>query len=246
MISIRICAIIPTYNNPETLRDVVLRVKTHIPEIIIINDASSAVTHDLCNALAHEGIARVHHRVINGGKGAAVKDGLTIAAYEGFTHALQIDADGQHETHDIPHFLHAAQTGPYAMILGAPHFDSTAPKSRLWGRQISIFWTHLETGSTAITDPMCGFRIYPIHAALRVASNCGNRMDFDNAILVRMLWNRTPVINIPTRVRYLTASEGGVSHFRAVRDNIHISWMHTRLVITRIVHLVLGVFHRGT
>ena len=126
-------------------------------------------------------------------------------------------------------------------MLGAPVFDDTVPKSRLKARQITIFWTNLETGGKVIEDPMCGFRVYPLKAALAAGAS-GDRMDFDPEIAVRMVWDRVPVVNLPTKVRYLSAEEGGVSHFKMFRDNALISWMHTRLVAAGMVRWVLGLF----
>jgi len=153
---------------------------------------------------------------------------MRLAQELGFTHAVQIDADGQHDDRQITEFLLAARRQPGALILGEPIFDETAPSIRVRGRRISRFWTDVETGGRVINDPLCGFRVYPLEAVGRLGS-IGNWMDFDAEIAVRLVWQGCRVVNIPTKVRYLTAEEGGVSHFRMVRDNLHISWSHTRL-----------------
>ena len=170
----------------------------------------------------------MHRRERNGGKGAAVRTGFDEAKRLGFSHVLQVDADGQHALEDIPRFLDAARRRPSALILGRPVFDETQPRGRAIGRQISIFWVRVETGGRSIADPQCGFRVYPLEAALAAGAR-GNRMEFDQELPVRMVWQRVPVLNLETRVRYLTADEGGVSHFRLFRDNLAISWLHTRL-----------------
>jgi hypothetical protein len=92
----------------------------------------------------------------------------------------------------------------------------------------------METAGRIIRDPMCGFRVYPLEAAARAAAR-GNRMDFDPELAVRLVWQGTPVSNLETYVRYLSPSDGGVSHFQMFWDNARISWMHTRLVLTAIV-----------
>jgi glycosyltransferase involved in cell wall biosynthesis len=232
------CALVPTYDNPDTIGPVVDRVRTWLPDVIVVDDGSREPGRQAVQALASTPRVHVHRRGKNGGKGAAVKDGFRIAHGLDFTHALQIDADGQHQLEDIPRFLEAARAQPWALILGAPLFDASAPKARLIGRQITRFWANLETyGKRVIQDPMCGFRVYPLDAAIRADAK-GNAMDFDPEIAVRMVWGQTPVVNLPTRIRYLTREAGGVSHFRRVRDDALISWMHTRLMLGAILRLV--------
>lgn len=225
--------LIPTYDNPATIRAVVSRARAQVDEVLVVDDGSAEPAQRVLRALSSEGLATVHRRLLNGGKGAAVKTGLAAARALGWTHALQVDADGQHELDDLPRFLEVARAHPDALILGAPVFDASAPKARRIGREVTIFWTNFEAGRGVITDPMCGFRVYPIEAALAVRVE-GDAMDFDPEIAVKMAWAGTPVINVPTRVRYVSRDEGGVSHFRLLRDNALISWMHTRLSIERI------------
>jgi glycosyltransferase involved in cell wall biosynthesis len=236
----KLCAVIPTFNNPATIRSVVERVRQHIGDVIVVNDGSGPEGRAACEALAAEGLADVVHRAVNGGKGAAVKDGLRRAKERSFTHALQIDADGQHTIEDIPRLLEAARREPRALVLAAPRFDGTAPKARLWARQITIFWTNLETRRGLIEDPMCGFRVYPVDDAL-TASVEADYMDFDPEVAVRLAWAGLPVVNVPTKVRYVSRDEGGVSHFRVFKDNALISWMHTRLVAIRIWRSLLSM-----
>lgn len=231
---ISVCAVIPTYDNAGTLRAVVDGVRRHVPEVIVVDDGSGPEARAEAEALGREGLADVVFRERNGGKGAAVKSGLVRAHERGFTHALQVDADGQHALDDAPRLLSAAQARPEALVLGLPEFDATAPRSRVVGRRISVFWVRVETGGDFIRDPLCGFRVYPVEAALQAAARAGDRMDFDPEVVVRMVWDGVPVVHVPTRVRYIPAEEGGVSHFRMVHDNMLISWAHTRLCLERI------------
>ncbi len=224
----RPCVVIPTYNNPATIAKVVHRVREYLEHVIVVDDGSDTPGREAVAELGEAQLAHVVHRRQNGGKGAAVKTGFETAAKLGFTHVLQVDADGQHNLGDIPTFLQAAADQPKALILGAPIYDETAPRSRLIGRKITLFWTNIETHGRVIHDPMCGFRVYPVDAVLQLR-RLGERMDFDIEIAVRMVWLGVPVVNLPTQVRYLDADEGGVSHFDMLWDNVRISWLHTRL-----------------
>ncbi len=230
--SFRPCVLIPTYDNPRTLEAVVRSVRKHAEHVIIVDDGSGDAGRLAAVRLGRQGLARVHRRERNGGKGAAVKTGFVRALEAGFTHALQIDADGQHDVDDLPRFLEAARARPAAVVLGRPVFDHSQPRGRAIGRRISQFWVNLETGGRVIEDPQCGFRVYPLEASLRARAR-GNRMQFDQELPVRLVWAGRAVVNLPTRVRYLRPEEGGVSHFQMLRDNLRISAMHTRLVLER-------------
>src|SRR3546814_565626 len=164
----------------------------------------------------------------NQGKGAAVKSALRAAHARGFTHALQIDADGQHDVGDIPKMLALAQQHPAAVITGQPVYDASVPHGRLAARYLTHVWVWIETLSLGIRDSMCGFRVYPLPAVVAVLekAHLGSRMDFDPEVLVRLAWSGIAVVSLPTRVTY---PEGGQSHFRMVEDNLLITWMHVRL-----------------
>jgi glycosyltransferase involved in cell wall biosynthesis len=225
----RPCVLVPTFDNPATVRRVVERARGYVDDIVVVDDGSGVEGRAAVESLARESLAHTVFRKRNGGKGAAVKTGFVAARDIGCTHALQIDADDQHAIEDVPRFLDAARSDPQAMVLGAPIFDGAAPRSRIIGRKISQFWVNIETFGRVIDDPLCGFRVYPLDVAIAVGAR-GNAMDFDPEIAVRMVWAGVRVINLGTRVRYVPAEEGGVSHFRMGRDNLLISWMHTRMV----------------
>ena len=169
----------------------------------------------------------------NQGKGAAVLHGIEQAAREGFTHALTLDSDGQHPAHLIPAFMQASQARPDAMVLGVPQFGAEAPRIRVLGRKISNGWANLETLGAGIGDSLFGFRVYPIAPLARVmrGQRFMRRFDFDPEAAVRLAWAGVPAINLPAPVRYFTPEEGGVSHFKYLRDNALLTWMHTRLFL---------------
>ncbi len=223
----RIAAVVPTYDNPQTVRGVVDGMRAHLALVIVVDDGSGAEGRAACEALARDGLAIVHRLDRNRGKGAAVKAGFEVAHERGFTHVFQVDADGQHDLACLPAFLATAQERPEALLLGYPVYDETAPNTRRTARQVTTFWVDRETGG-AVRDAMIGCRIYPL-AAARNSGTRGNRMDFDVEIAVRMARAGIEVVNLPVHVRYLTAAEGGVSHFQPVRDIVRLSWMHSRL-----------------
>ena len=132
------------------------------------------------------------------------------------------------------------------MILGAPVFDSSAPRIRLRGRRIANWWTNLETLWSGIADTLFGFRVYPIAPLLEVMQRTRwmRRFDFDAEAVVRLSWRGVPVRNLPAPCRYFTPAEGGVSHFNYWRDNVLLTWMYTRLFFGFLVRLPLLVARR--
>jgi len=238
------CAIIPIYNHAEEAGPVMAALLERGLDVILIDDAS-----DDKNALildgydkAHETVTLVRHE-INQGKGGAVKSGFMSASDNGYTHVLQIDADGQHDVNDIPAILELARKNPEAVIAGAPLYDDTVPKGRYYARYISHFWVWVETLSLDIKDSMCGFRLYPLKDVFEIMSkvNLGRRMDFDPEILVRLHWAGVPVVTFMTKVKYF---EDGLSNFRPFHDNFYVSVRHARLVFGMLIRLPLLISRR--
>ncbi len=222
-------AVIPTYDNPRTVRGVVEQVRAHGLDVIVVDDGSGPEGRDACAALARDGLATLVRRDHNGGKGAACKDGFAKARALGFTHAFQIDADGQHDIARIPAFLEASAQRPEALVLGYPEYDASAPRSRRFARGLTSFWVALEVGKRdAVKDAMIGFRVYPLDATAKLP-RFGDGMEFDIEVVVQLVRRGTPTVNLPVAVRYLTRDEGGVSHFQPLRDNLRFAWMHSRL-----------------
>lgn len=230
MLKFQPCLLIPTYNNPETVPLVLEKCAGFGLPCLLVDDGSRPEVQAVYRqAVAQHDWVQLKHRPQNGGKGAAVKTGLLWARELGFSHALQIDADDQHDSAEIPRFLQAAEAHPQALVLGKPTFGEDVPKARLYGRQLSVVLVWLETLSKQIEDPLFGFRVYPVAAAAEVVHKAaiGDRMDFDPEIAVRLVWSGLAVVTLPTPVRY---PENAVSHFHMVRDNLKITWMHTRLI----------------
>ena len=245
MSEFRCCAIIPTYDNPETIRLVVDRVSRHLGHIIVIDDGSGDACREACLAIERDGLARVFRLETNGGKGAAVMRGLEEAEKAGFSHAFQIDADGQHDIEQIPHFLSAAREFSTHAILGKPVYDDSAPDVRLAGRKITRFWVDLEIGRGVIDDAMIGFRVYPILQTLALPVR-ERRMAFDVEVCVLLAWAGVPISNLPVGVRYLSSEEGGLSHFRPFMDNLRLSWLHSRLCTTAMARWCFSFIPRST
>jgi glycosyltransferase involved in cell wall biosynthesis len=216
------------------------------PVFVVVDGSRDGTAEGLQQMAANDPGLRVWVLPHNQGKGAAVLRGLEEARAAGFTHALTMDADGQHPAPMIPSFMQASQQRPDAMILGRPVFDDSAPLLRVRGRRVSNWWTNLETLGAGVADSLYGFRVYPIDPLLAVmhAQRWMRRFDFDTEAVVRLAWRGVKPINRDAPVRYLSAEEGGVSHFRYGRDNALLSWMHMRLMIGFALRLPVLVWRR--
>jgi glycosyltransferase involved in cell wall biosynthesis len=237
------CIVIPFYNHEQAIHQVLAKLKPYGIPCLLVNDGSSAASSAILEQCAkqYSDWLTLFNRPKNEGKGAAVISGFKAAKRLGYTHAIQIDADGQHNVDDIPRFIEVASLNPCAMILGQPVFDNSAPKSRRYGRQITNLWIAINTLSLSIVDGMCGFRLYPLAAVDKLISSTqiSHGMSYDIDIVVRLYWQGTDAINIETAVHY---PDDGVSHFRLWHDNVMISKTHAKLffgMLVRMPQLVL-------
>lgn len=224
----KVLALIPHYNHPDTVGQVAVALRAQGLAVLVVDDGSDASCRAVLADLEQRDGVAVLYRAVNGGKGAAVKSGIRYAAEHGYSHVLQVDADAQHCLDDAAKLIQAANRNECAVVCGWPQYGSDAPKARLYGRKITDFWNAVHTWSHDIKDGMCGFRLYPLSPVLAVLDSeyTGDRMDFDIEILIRLYWRGVPLVWVKTPVTY---AAGGVSHFRGWADNWLISKMHTRL-----------------
>lgn len=227
MPELRPCAIVPVYNHPDTIAAVCAELAALGLPVVLVDDGCDGACRHALERLEAGGHHLVTHER-NRGKGAAVRSGLAEAERLGYSHGLQVDADGQHHSDDLPAFLAAMHQAPEALMVGYACYDDSVPKARLYGRYATHVWVWINTLSRHIRDTMCGVRLYPLATvnALLDRHRCGNRMTFDTEVLVRWYWSGGTLHNLPVRVHY---PAHGVSHYAMGRDNAQLSLMHARL-----------------
>jgi glycosyltransferase involved in cell wall biosynthesis len=222
------CLLIPIYDHKDQIRGVLDSLAGFALDCIVVDDGSGVETRMVLDAAEKDyRWLEVYHRDVNGGRGAALASGYRLAAKRGFSHAIQLDADGQHDARDVPRFVDAIDGNPDALVLGAPVFDASVPKGRLYGRQLSRFMVWLTTLSLEVSDPLCGFRGIPLAPTLDLLgrTRMGQHMEFDPQLVIRLCWRGLPVVNLPTRVVY---DRDGLSHFDFVRDNLRLTDVYAR------------------
>jgi glycosyltransferase involved in cell wall biosynthesis len=226
--------IIPSYNTgPKLLETVRQALACWQPVWVVMDGSTDGSAAALAEWVDRENGLRIFSLERNSGKGAAVLHALLVAGREGFTHALVLDADGQHSVEHISRFMRASQKNPAAMILGVPQFAADAPASRRHGRRVGNWWANLETFWGGIDDSLFGFRVYPLRESVRILQSIrgARRFDFDTELAVRLFWAGVPPVNLPAPVQYFNPAEGGTSHFHYWRDNLLLIQRHTLLVL---------------
>ena len=238
------CVVIPVYNHEHAIGAVVGAIREQGVPMVLVDDGSSQACAEVLQRLsAAPEVTLVRHE-INRGKGAAVVTGMRTASARGYTHAVQIDADGQHTVSDVTRFLNEARQHPDAVICGRPIFDASIPRSRYYGRYLTHGLVWLETLSFELVDTMCGFRVYPLAVTLALLdrTGVGPRMDFDTEVLVRLHWRGVRTRWLETQVRYPL---DGVSHFRMFRDNVRMTLLHIGLLLGMLVRLPLLLWRKA-
>ncbi len=237
------CAVIPVYNHEGAVPAVVDALREQGLPCILVDDASSPGCASVLQRLAEREQVFLVRLAVNQGKGGAVMAGLREAARLGFSHALQVDADGQHDLSAVDNFIHCSRQSPQALVCGYPQYDASVPKGRLYARYLTHVWVWINSLSLQIPDSMCGFRVYPLAPTLALVDSValGRRMDFDPEILVRLSWRNQAMLWLPTRVHY---PQDGLSHFRLWHDNALISRMHAKLFFGMLARLPLILWRR--
>ncbi|WIX33666.1 glycosyltransferase family 2 protein [Salinicola sp. JS01] len=232
----RIGVLIPVYNHAGAIGETFARLQALGLPIILVDDGSDAECAALLDELARAEATTLVRLPHNRGKGAAVRAGLAHAEALGLTHALQVDADGQHEAADLPPFVAGLDAADEILRIGYPRFDESVPKHRFYSRYLTHVLVWLATLSLTLRDTMCGVKLYPVAAVNRLVARhpCGDRMQFDSELPVRWYWQGGRVENLPVRVRYPL---DGVSHFALWRDNLLLAGMHARLLLGMLIRL---------
>lgn len=238
------CIVIPIYNHHHKLAELLTDLADYNLPVILVDDGSEASSASKINKI----VAKCDEVELltlpeNLGKGGAVMAGLNRAYDLKFTHAIQVDADYQHHIKDIPAFMTLSDQHSEALICGVPEYDNSVNKGRYYARYLTHVWVWINTLSFAIKDSMCGFRSYPLKSTIKLINhvNVGQRMNFDIEVLVRLHWNQVQIINLPTKVVY---HPDVPSNFMAFKDNVGISWMHTKLFFGMLVRLPLLLFRK--
>ncbi|MGC3874754.1 glycosyltransferase family 2 protein [Halomonas sp. GXIMD04776] len=240
----RPCVLIPIYNHAAAITATCAGARRLGVPLLLVDDGSDAECAQVLDTLAEAEDVSLVRLPENRGKGAAVKAGLIEAARQGFTHALQVDADSQHDASDFPPFLEGLTANQQELRIAYPRFDQSVPRHRYYARYATHALVWLNTLSFALRDTMCGVKLYPVEATNRLVArhSCGERMQFDTELPVRWLWAGLPVTNLPVRVHYPL---DGVSHFDLWHDNALLVAMHARLFCGMLRRLPRLLFRRS-
>jgi glycosyltransferase involved in cell wall biosynthesis len=230
MEQLKVCVIIPTYNNHKTLKRVLDSVLQYTSNVIVVNDGSTDSTNEILEVYSH--LEQIHHTK-NTGKGRAIRNGIKKALELNYNYAITIDSDGQHFASDIPSFIAALEKDADALLIGSRNMtQENVPKKSSFGNKFSNFWFWFETGNK-LEDTQSGFRLYPLQKIPNRFFT--NKFEFEIEIIVRSAWKNIPVKNIPVQVLYDPVER--VSHFRPFKDFTRISILNTVLVTITLIYI---------
>lgn len=226
------CIVIPTYNNETTIRSVVESVLPYSPNVIVVNDGSTDSTTQILQSIENQIILISYTK--NRGKGYALKQAFAEAKKRQFSHAITLDADGQHKATDLPLFAEAIAKNEDALIIGSRQFDlPNMPSKNSFANKFSNFWFRVQTAHN-LPDTQTGFRAYPLKQ-LKYKGPLNNRYEAELEVLVRSAWKNIPLVSINIDV-YYPPKEERVSHYRPTIDFIRISLLNTVLCFAAILY----------
>ena len=238
--SLKVCVIIPTYNNASTLSAVINDVSVYTNHIIVVNDGSTDHTASLLDSLT--GIKKISYQK-NIGKGWALRKGFELAVESGYQYAITLDSDGQHFAKDLPMFVEKLEAGGPAVIMGARNLkQENMPGKNSFGNKFSNFWFWIETGIRC-PDTQTGYRLYPV-AQMKEIRFYTRKYEFEIEAAVRSVWNGIKLKWVPVSV-YYAPKETRVTHFRPFKDFVRISMLNTLLVLISVFYIHPRDFFRS-
>jgi glycosyltransferase involved in cell wall biosynthesis len=221
----RIAAIVPALDCAATIADVVAGVRTHVGDVLVVDDGSS----DSTGSLARDAGAEVLRHEERRGKGSALQSGLAWARSRGFTHVFTVDGDGQHLASEMPALLEACRMHPDAIVLGERSREGhDISPMKLFGNRFANRWVEIACGR-AFEDTQSGFRIYPIAATLSLGGHASH-YGYETEVLIRAEKSGVPVVCRPIQVYYPPA-ELRVSYYRPWVDTIRIIFIVVGLIL---------------
>lgn len=232
----KLAIVIPTYNNASVLRAVVEDVKRHVSDelIIVVNDGSTDTTDQILQKIS--GIEVLSYSN-NCGKGIALRRGFQKAFELGATNVITFDGDGQHLPEDLSLFIEKTTEKPETLFIGhriIPYDKGVEPPSRSTvGKKFGNFWYKFIT-RISLSDTQCGFRSYPLSKVLAIHSK-RKKYEYEQELLIKMAWNGVEIQELDIHI-YYQPEEESMSHFRPVRDFIHISRVNSKYAFIRVVN----------
>lgn len=225
-----IIVLIPAFNEAATIRDLVQRALTMVPDVVVVDDGSSDATAAQLAALP----ITLLRNERNLGKAASLWRGFEHALGRGARAVVTLDGDGQHSPEDIGRLLRTAARFPDSIVIGARlHDKQNFPPRRYYANQFARFWISWAAGY-AIADTQSGFRVYPASLLRRLTPRdvSWNGFVLESEILIAA--GRIGVHSVAVAIPGIYPKQARASHFRPVRD------------IARIVLMVAGrLLRRG-
>jgi glycosyltransferase involved in cell wall biosynthesis len=202
-------ALVPAYNEAETIADVVRGVLPFVSQVLVVDDGSTDGTG---NHARVAGASVIAHQT-NQGKGTAVRTGLDHLLRRNLTHVVFLDGDLQHLPQETPRLLDAARETEADVVIGERRFDrARMPASRYHTNRIGSRALSWFVG-VPVRDTQCGFRVFRVDVLRRMRlSATGYEIETEMLVKLRRLGGR--IASAPVTAVY----NGRQSKLRPIRD----------------------------
>ncbi|MDR2385002.1 MAG: glycosyltransferase family 2 protein [Tannerella sp.] len=229
---LKLCVIVPVFNNAGTLAAVINDVLRHTSHLIVVDDGSTDDTGRILKTCYSSSLYTITCKT-NKGKGYALKCGFDRAEKLGYRYAISMDADGQHRASDIVAFVDIIEKTPDVFIAGRRITEGEMPAGNSFANRLSNFWVNVLTWNR-LYDTQNGFRLYPL-CKMEGMRSVFNRYEAEVELLVRCAWKGIKILPAATHV-YYPPKEERVTHYRPVTDFLRITGVNALFVLLAVVY----------
>jgi len=209
----KVCVLIPSYNEERTIGDIVREIKKIGLDVIVIDDGSA----DDTERTAAENGALVMRHAKNLGKGASIKEGFDfILRLTNFEAVIIMDGDGQHSTRDIQKFItHACEHGDDLIVGNRMNYVKNMPPVRVATNRFMSLLLSLMCRQR-IPDTQCGFRLIRRKVLKRIKLEL-NKYDLESEMLIKASREKMKIASMPVETIYKDTT---LSRIHPIKDSI--------------------------
>lgn len=214
----KIAIMIPAYNEEKYIEGVIRDCAGYYMDIIIIDDGSSDSTAEKVKSLIPDLGSRLkliaHSR--NKGKGQALITGFNYIIKNGYRGVITLDADGQHDTGEIPAFLEAVRSENPDVIIGDRLGNTKGMPFIRLATNVFTSWIIARIAGMKVSDVQSGYRYLKSEALKKLELKTSN-FDTEPEMILQAGWHKMKIINVPIKTIY---HEDFTSYVNPVKDTI--------------------------
>ena len=213
-----VVVLIPAYKPDEELPKLVEKLNKESFSVLVVDDGSGVEYAPVFARV--EPLAKVIHAPENGGKGKALKLGMSNIKelFPECTHFITADSDGQHKVEDIVR-VRDTLLGGATMVLTERDFKGKIPRRSMIGNILSR-WVYTILTGHYLSDNQSGLRGFSVDNIDWLTIVSGDKYDYEINMLYYADCQHIPIDLIPVESIYIDGNKS--SHFNPVRDTLRI------------------------